>query len=342
MLTIETPSRLHITLIDMNGSQGRIDGSVGVALDYPRYKARFSKANKVRVVGCDAQLEKRIYDRVETFYRNYQPLPGLYCAMVETIPAHKGLGSGTQLSLMVAQAFNQLYELGLSIPEMAKIMQRGGTSSLGAFFFAHGGFLVDGGHDRKDKSDFLPSRFTRDVPLCPIVFRHEIPSNWKVLLCIPNSTDGLSGEGERDFMASVCPIAENEVEKACRIILMKMMPAVVEGNLARFGESIAYLQDNGWKKLHWQRAANKKNLFMRNVLESIGLCGVGLSSTGNTIFGFYDFHKEAPEALRSRFNAQIGNEGVEQFTLIFTSINSKGNACYYEAPPDARMVDEIQ
>jgi len=342
MLIVETPSRLHITLIDMNGSQGRIDGSAGVALDYPRYKARFAKANQVEVVGCDAQLAKRIGDCVETFYGNYKPLPGLYCEMVETIPPHKGLGSGTQLSLMVAQAFNQLYALGLSVPELAKIMQRGGTSSLGTFFFVHGGFLVDGGHDKRDKGDFLPSRFTRDVPLCPVLFRHEIPANWKVLLCIPNSTDGLSGEDERDFMASVCPIAENEVEKACRIILMKMMPAVVEGNLARFGESIAYLQDNGWKKLHWQRAANKKHLFMRNVLESIGLCGVGLSSTGNTIFGFYDSQQETQEALRSRFNARIGNEGVKQYTLIFTSTSSKGSACYHEALLDARMADEIQ
>jgi beta-ribofuranosylaminobenzene 5'-phosphate synthase len=36
MLKITTPSRLHMTLIDMNASRGRVDGSIGLTLDKPR------------------------------------------------------------------------------------------------------------------------------------------------------------------------------------------------------------------------------------------------------------------------------------------------------------------
>ena len=38
MLEIITPSRLHLTLIDMNASIGRVDGSIGLTLDNPVIK----------------------------------------------------------------------------------------------------------------------------------------------------------------------------------------------------------------------------------------------------------------------------------------------------------------
>ena len=33
---IETPSRLHVTLIDLNGKYGRIDGGVGITIREPK------------------------------------------------------------------------------------------------------------------------------------------------------------------------------------------------------------------------------------------------------------------------------------------------------------------
>ena len=34
-MIIETPSRLHLTLIDLNGIYGRIDGGVGLTIEKP-------------------------------------------------------------------------------------------------------------------------------------------------------------------------------------------------------------------------------------------------------------------------------------------------------------------
>jgi len=34
-ITVQTPSRLHFGLIDLNGELGRINGSFGVALEEP-------------------------------------------------------------------------------------------------------------------------------------------------------------------------------------------------------------------------------------------------------------------------------------------------------------------
>ena len=36
-MRIQTPSRLHITLIDLNGSYGRIDGGIGITLADPSF-----------------------------------------------------------------------------------------------------------------------------------------------------------------------------------------------------------------------------------------------------------------------------------------------------------------
>jgi beta-ribofuranosylaminobenzene 5'-phosphate synthase len=35
-MIIETPSRLHVTLIDLNGKYGRIDGGVGITIREPK------------------------------------------------------------------------------------------------------------------------------------------------------------------------------------------------------------------------------------------------------------------------------------------------------------------
>jgi beta-ribofuranosylaminobenzene 5'-phosphate synthase len=332
ILTIQTPSRLHITLIDMNGSQGRIDGSAGIALNYPRYKIRFSKSAGIKVNGCDDSLKAKIIRIIELFYKNYPQLQGLDCEVVETIPSHRGLGGGTQLSLAIAQAFNLLYGLKLSISQLAGIVQRGGASSLGAYFFSKGGFLIDGGHNKEDKELFLPSSFVKSAPLSPILFHHKVPGNWKFVLCIPRQGEGLSGLEEKDFMTTTCPIEEHEVEKACRIILMKMLPAVKEKNFMHFCESISYLQENGWKKYHWKRAANQRIVFIKDILENIGLHGVGLSSTGNTIFGLYKHKMGIEDVLRDKFYARLKEKNIDnsEFTLIFSDANVKGSTYSYD------------
>ena len=36
-MIIKSPSRLHLTLIDMNGSYGRIDGGIGLTIKDPNF-----------------------------------------------------------------------------------------------------------------------------------------------------------------------------------------------------------------------------------------------------------------------------------------------------------------
>jgi len=48
-IAIRTPSRLHFSLIDLNGGLGRIDGSAGIAIAQPEFRIIAQKANSVLI-----------------------------------------------------------------------------------------------------------------------------------------------------------------------------------------------------------------------------------------------------------------------------------------------------
>ena len=50
-MIIETPSRLHLTLLDLNGIYGRIDGGVGITLKNPCLKLEAESAHNGIEVG---------------------------------------------------------------------------------------------------------------------------------------------------------------------------------------------------------------------------------------------------------------------------------------------------
>ena len=57
-MKIKTPSRIHITLVDLNGAIGRIDGGVGLALEEPNIKLIAKESENVVVSGNAINLER--------------------------------------------------------------------------------------------------------------------------------------------------------------------------------------------------------------------------------------------------------------------------------------------
>ena len=159
---ITTPSRLHFSLLDLNGVpwDGLMEGSVSQLLS-PIFKLLLSGQ-------LEFSLPSSVYrDRTAAVLKRLQetyPFPGIKLTFQSEIPMHCGFGSGTQLSLGVAQAVNLLYELGLDVQELAKVVGRGGTSGIGIAAFQTGGFIVDGGHRfPEQKASFLPSSALGDI-----------------------------------------------------------------------------------------------------------------------------------------------------------------------------------
>lgn len=161
MLKITGLSRIHITLFDLEGRHGRIDGGMGVALKEPKIVVTSGNCQKVKL-------------------GDYPP-EGI--CVKENYEEHVGLGHTTQYLLAIAKLVSESNFEKRSALELARVVKRGGTSGVGVHLFEQGGFVVDGGHSIKVKSLPLPSDYST-APPPPLILRGNFP--WYIYLNIPS------------------------------------------------------------------------------------------------------------------------------------------------------------
>ncbi len=294
-MIIETPSRLHLTLIDLNGTYGRIDGGVGITTKDPSLVMEAEPdGNDIKVLFKESGLKEdfmddyrsKIVDAAGMIIKSLDLDPGYIIKVLKTYPPHSGLGSGTQISLAVGKLIAEINGQDISAVEIAQIVGRGGTSGIGVASFGGGGFIVDGGHKKSEKLDFLPSSASKASPP-PITARYDFPDDWKIILVIPQVERNVSGEKEVNIFQKYCPIPLIEVQKLSHILLMNMMPAVVEGDLDAFGSAVNSIQNVGFKKIELEL----QNPFIRELINKLklsGAAGVGMSSFGPTVYAVTD------------------------------------------------------
>jgi beta-ribofuranosylaminobenzene 5'-phosphate synthase len=145
-VVIQTPSRIHVSLIDMHGGSGRVDGGIGIALDEPGILLEAELSPVFSVSGGDAALQERIGRIAAGVLQQIGAGGSVAITIRNHYPAHIGLGSGSQLALSVARAITELHGRNMTVPELARLVGRGGTSGIGTAAFEHGGFIIDGGH----------------------------------------------------------------------------------------------------------------------------------------------------------------------------------------------------
>ncbi len=277
MIKVVSPSRLHLTLIDLNAELGRVDGGVGITLEYPSMELLADKADNIEIFG-DYGLSGKMRKAADSL------LPagkGIKLHINDSIPDHVGLGSGTQVALSAAAALNKIYELGKSIRELAVAVGRGGTSGIGVAAFEYGGIILDGGHKFKDKREFSPSAASH-VPPGPVLFRRNFP-DWPIVLAIPN-TKGVHGSEEVDIFKKYCPIPLAEVQEISHVILTQMLPAIMEEDLESFGRAINHFQIAGFKKREVE-LQERPVLDIMEYLRDNGASGSGISSFGPVVYG---------------------------------------------------------
>uniref|UniRef100_A0A7J2TKF8 Beta-ribofuranosylaminobenzene 5'-phosphate synthase n=1 Tax=Archaeoglobus fulgidus TaxID=2234 RepID=A0A7J2TKF8_ARCFL len=304
-MQIRTVSRIHITLIDMNASIGRVDGGVGLTLDEPYVKIRASESDEI-VLKCESENRERFLNAARKMMDFFGK--GIDIEVLSDYRAHVGLGSGTQIALAVGKAYSEIYGLGLSVREIAKIVGRGGTSGIGISAFEFGGFLVDGGHSWKEKRDFLPSSASKASP-APLISRLEFP-DWKVILVIPRIS-GAHGISEIELFRRTCPVPLEEVREICHIILMKLLPSVAEKDLDSFLSAIRRIQQIGFKKAEVERYGST----IKDFLDSFPF---GMSSTGPTVYTVADTNAREKAREAERY---FEEKGIECDSLITKARN---------------------
>ena len=306
---VDAPSRIHLTLIDLHGGLGRVDGSVGVALEEPRLFLEASLSSRCQVTGGEpwaAEVIRDVGGRVLEGIRARAPAS---FRIRESVPRHVGLGSGTQLALSVGKALAALHGREVPVRELARLAARGGTSGIGTAAFEHGGFLVDGGHSfgpGREKQDFRPSSASAGVPPAPVIARHNFPDDWKIILAVPRTAPGASGGREREIFRTRCPVDPGEVQAVCREVLMRMLPGLAERDLDLFAASVNRIQELGFKRVE----VSLQDPAVRDLpgaMRAAGAPCAGLSSFGPAVYAIADTGaREVEQAARSAMDRTGG------------------------------------
>ena len=316
---IKSPSRLHLGLIDMNGSYGRLDGGIGLTIQNPSLLLYGESAEKGITIDFNEganitdtiknECIKKITDAAQKVTDYYDVDEGFYFRVDGAYPPHSGLGSGTQIALSTGKLITEHIGQEANGITLGKITGRGGTSGIGVFAFDHGGFIVDGGHSRKEKDSFLPSSASVASP--PQLFgRYEFPDEWGVLLVILKSDVSVNGQKEVNIFQEYCPIDRQEVELYSHLIFMNMIPFLLEKDLPCFGNIINKIQTIGFKKIEVElQSENIKRLMAK--LTEIGAYAVGMSSFGPTVYSFYD---ESNKHIVEEIKEYVGDDGIVMTT----------------------------
>src|ERR687891_918579 len=190
---VEAPARLHMGMLDVAGAGARRFGGLGVALSRPAAVVGARPADPVPAEGPDAERALAVAGRC----REALGLAGgARVRVLEAIPAHVGLGSGTKLALAVTAAMAALAGQALKPPALARAAGRGARSAVGLWTFVLGGLVVEGG---------VGPRVEQPPPL---LARHAIPDEWRCVLVIPHAEPGLSGRAEEQAFGELRPVPE--------------------------------------------------------------------------------------------------------------------------------------
>jgi beta-ribofuranosylaminobenzene 5'-phosphate synthase len=285
---VEAHARLHVCLIDLNGSIGRVDGSVGIILSQPVVRVVARKASR-------DVINEELLPFAKKFFQTVPRTLSVELELDECFERHVGLGSTTQLALSVARSLSELMGLGYSVRELARIMGRGGTSGIGVAGFEGGGSLiVDGGHrfGPNGKTGFTSSDYSEGFEAAKPIVKMCLPTDWRFVVVVPRGGKKVYGEVEKSVFERVSPLPAEEVGLVSRVVLLKLLPAAVEGNLEEFGEAINMLQQTGFKKRELESQS-------QSVLEAIseglrlGAAGAGMSSFGPAVYFLVKGDREA-------------------------------------------------
>jgi beta-ribofuranosylaminobenzene 5'-phosphate synthase len=319
-VVVRTPSRLHLTLIDMHGGSGRVDGGVGITLDEPGILLEVRGSPELEVNGCDSATRERIMDTARMVLDGLKIGGSVAVTVRENVPSHIGLGSGSQVMLAAARGIAEVYGRQVTVKDLAFLIGRGGTSGIGTAAFEQGGFIIDGGHafgQDREKYGFRPSAASRGVRPPPVIVHHEFPADWHILLATPRIPAGASGSTELDIFRTYCPVPVEEVRALCHEILMRMLPGIVERDLDLFGSSVNAIQGLGFKKVELGLQPDEVPALIETV-RSAGAAGAGMSSFGPTIYAIGDTGMQEIQKAAQVFMDEHGGGS----TLLTSARNS--------------------
>jgi beta-RFAP synthase len=284
-VSVTVPARLHLGFLDLDGGLGRRFGSLGMALDGPSTRLILGPGRGLSARGPDGE---RAVEHLRRVTRHFGLGADLHLEIVEAIPAHAGLGSGTQLALATGAAVCRYHRHEARPRELARLLDRGARSGVGLGAFEQGGVLLDGGKGDGGKGD--------DDGPPPIVSRLAFPAPWRVLLILDRRRGGVHGSDETAAFQNLAGFPGARAGHLCRLVLMQALPALAERDLGRFGAAVTEIQETIGDHFAPAQGGRYSSPAVAEVLTWLGregVAGLGQSSWGPTGFALIGSEQEA-------------------------------------------------
>jgi beta-RFAP synthase len=300
-IKVQAPARLHLGFLDLNGSCGRKFGSLGLAIEDIGLTLTAWRSPTIKIGGPDAERAEPLVARL---LEVLNVSGGVSVRIEESIPAHAGLGSGTQMALALGSALAGLFGVEVDALRLAEMSGRGSRSGIGIGVFRAGGLIVDGG------------RGAQTAPP-PVISRLPVPDNWRFLLVLDRDRQGLHGEHERRAFDTLGRMDDGQAAELCRMALMQALPAAAENDCAAFGAAITGMQQRlGAFFAGPQNGAYTSPRVAAAItgLLARGAAGGGQTSWGPTGFAIYPSETEGFQALR-RARREYRNQQALEFQL---------------------------
>lgn len=317
---VSAPARLHLGFLDLGGHQGRCFGSIGLGINSHQTTVRLSAEADTTLSHAEdvvftADHSERITAIVDQFYQVHPALshaqPGIHIESL--IPAHAGLGSGTQLALTVGKALSEFHGLMLNASEIAQMLGRGQRSGIGINTFEQGGFMVDGG-------------LTENQCVPPLIAHQPFPAEWRMLLIMDPSVQGSHGQDEKQAFRDLPRFPLEKAQQICHLTLMQLLPALAEQQLKPFGDAVRQIQQligDHFAPAQGGRFTSQRVAALLNQAHDLGYGGIAQSSWGPTGCVFVE-SEAAGESLINQLTPAADANDQQPLQLIMTSAAQRG------------------
>lgn len=315
-VSVRAPARLHLGFLDLNASQGRKFGSIGLAIDSHYTEISISKAKENRIHG--AQLSDETQTRLEKIrQRFYQTLgqnipPDQQQTLIEVkqqIPEHAGLGSGTQLALTLGTVLASFHHLSIDTPTLAQKLGRGKRSGIGVATFDQGGFIVDGG-------------LKPDQTVPPLLMHQSYPDDWRIVLIMDPAHQGIHGKNESTAFKTLPIFPLENSRTICHLTLMQMLPALIERDIDEFGQAITDIQALVGDHFAAAQGGRYTSQIVARFLEqaqNLGHKGIAQSSWGPTGCVFVESDAHAQQLINALHNTALAQPSNSRQPVFITA-----------------------
>ena len=311
--TIDSPARLHLGFMELNDSNPRVFGSIGLAITNFKFKQTIQLNKDFDVICDDKSIKLRVEEIIQLFSKNYK-IKKCRLTVSDFIPLHKGLGSGTQVSLCTGFLISSFNNLNLSIENISKFLNRGQRSGVGVETFKSGGFIIDTG---KLQSSICPPLKLIDI---------KWPKDWQIILITNTNVSGLHGKKESNEFTKLKNVSSKFAKENCFNLFMKIIPGLLENDFYTFANGIQKIQEN-MSEIFYGNKNNFSNHSISKIFKFVRekkYIGFGQSSWGPTGFIFCK-NRNKREEIFNMIKNFIELKKIEGITLLKVRGRNFGN-----------------